>query len=253
LIETVPLGELLESRARLLLSFPHYDADRAGMILDELRGVGVESLVLRGRHMVDGVPIMGKGHTGIVVPGLVGEDLVAVKILRVDAGRESLDAEAECLGFANGVGVGPKIHGVAPHLLVMELVEGEYLVRWVKGLDREDEALLRRVFAALLEKAHRLDEAGLDHGELSTAHRHVIVSGGEPRIIDFESASTGRKVANVTSIAQYLFFNRGMRESVGKIIPLPDGDSLIGALSEYKRSPSREGLRAVLGASGLVA
>jgi len=253
LIETVPLGELLESRARFLLSFPHYNVDRAGMILDELRGVGVESLVLRGRHEVDGVPIMGKGHTGIVVTGLVGEDLVAVKILRVDADRESLDAEAECLGVANGVGVGPKIHGVAPHLLVMELVEGEYLVRWVKELDREDEALLRRVFGALLNKAHRLDEVGLDHGELSTAHRHVIVSGEDPRIIDFESASTGRRVANVTSIAQYLFFNRNMKESLGKVMPLPDEDSLIEALQAYKRNPSGERLRVVLGVSGLVA
>ena len=253
MIETVPLGELLESRARFLLSFPHYNADRAGMILDELREAGVESLVLRGRHEVDRVPIMGKGHTGIVVQGLVGEELVAVKILRVDADRESLDAEARCLGVANRVGVGPRLHGVAPHLIVMELVEGDYLVRWVKGLDREDEALLRGVLIALLEKAHRLDEVGLDHGELSTAHRHVIVSGGEPRIIDFESASTGRRVANVTSIAQYLFFNRNMKESLGRVIPLPDEDSLIEALSAYKRDPSREGLRAVLGVSGLVA
>ena len=249
----MPLGELLESRARSLLSFPHYNADRAEIILEELRGVGVEALVLNGRQEVDGVLIMGKGHTGIVVSGQVGEDLVALKILRVDADRESLDAEAECLGVANGVGVGPRLHGVAPHLLVMELVEGEYLVRWVKGLEQVDEALLRDVLVKLLKKAYRLDEVGLDHGELSTAHRHVIVSGGEPRIIDFESASTGRRVANVTSVAQYLFFNRGMRESLGRVIPLPDGDALIGALSAYKRAPSEEGFRAVLGVSGLVA
>jgi len=94
---------------------------------------------------------------------------------------------------------------------------------------------------------------GLDHGELVRAHRHVIVSGGEPRIIDFESASTSRRCANVTSVVQYLFFNRRMAGLVGRVIPVPEREGLIGALRGYRRAPSEEGFRRVLGACGLSA
>ena len=61
----------------------------------------------------------------------------------------------------------------------MELVEGDYLVDWVGGLGPGDVGLLRGALLDLMEQARRLDVAGLDHGELSSARRHVIVSGGE--------------------------------------------------------------------------
>jgi len=94
---------------------------------------------------------------------------------------------------------------------------------------------------------------GLDHGELSRADRHVIVKGEEPRIVDFESASTARRCSNVTSIAHYLFLNRRMRGLVGGFLPLPSRDGLFRALRRYKEAMTDEGFISVLVACGLAA
>jgi putative serine/threonine protein kinase len=252
LSDIIPLGGLLESRAGFLLSYPSADPERARVVIEELGGLGVSALILKGRHMIDGVPILGKGHVGIVMAALLGGEEVAVKLRRSDADRVSMEAEGEYLRVANGVSVGPRLLGVSGEVLVMELVEGGYLVDWVGGLEPKDAGLLRGVLLDLMEQARRLDEVGLDHGELSSARRHVIVSGGVARIVDFESASVSRRCSNVTSMAQYLFFNRGMAGGVGGVISLPDRDSLVVALSAYRRRPGEESFRRVLAASGLM-
>lgn len=249
--ETIPLDGFLGSRAGFLISYPTYDEEEACRRLRELRGLGVEALMLGGRHALRGVLVIGKGHVGVVVGALMDGRRVALKIRRADADRASLEGEAEMLRFANGVSVGPRLLGASPNFLVMELVEGDYLVDWVGGLGPSDGELLRRILAAVLGRARRLDEAGQDHGELARADRHVIVAGGEPRIVDFESASTSRRCRNVTSLVQYFFFNRRMAGLVGKIVRLPDREGLLETLGWYRREPTDESFHLVLGACGL--
>lgn len=252
MIETIPIDGLIGSRAGFLLSYPVYDGEVAEERLVELRGLGVEAVELQGRHAIDGVPVLGKGHVGVVLAARAGGRLVALKVRRVDADRETLEREAELLRVANGVSVGPRLFGVSRNFLLMELIEGEYLVDWVGGLGPADAGSLRRVIGDLLDRVHRLDMVGLDHGELSSAHRHVMVAGGVPRIIDFESASTVRRCSNVTSVAHYLFFNRRMRERVGSVLGLPERGALLGALAGYKSGLSGERLGALKSVLGLV-
>ncbi len=251
--ETVALEGLLGSGAAFLLSYPRYDGAEVERRVRELRGLGVEALELRGRHVVGGVSVLGKGHVGVVVAARLGGVSVALKIRRTDADRESLEAEASSLRLANGASVGPVCLGSSSNFLVMELVEGDYLVDWLGGLGPSEGGLLGRVLGRLLWKARRLDVVGLDHGELSRADRHVIVEGGEPRIVDFESASTARRCSNVTSIAHYLFLNRRMRGLVREVLPLPSKDGLFRALRRYKEDMTDEGFMSVLVACGLAA
>ncbi len=249
--ETIPVDGLIGSRAGFLLSYPRFEEGRALERLGELGALGVTEIELRGRHMIDGVPVLGKGHVGVVLAARFDGSTVALKVRRVDADRGTMEREAEYLRVANGVSVGPRLFGVSRNFLLMELIEGEYLVDWVGGLGPGDAGVLGRVVGGLLDRAHRLDMAGLDHGELSSAHRHVVVSGGVPRIIDFESASTRRRCSNVTSVAHYLFFNRRMREGVGRVLVLPDREALLGALAGYKSGPSGERLGALKSVLGL--
>ena len=242
----------MESRAGFLLSYPSDDAERARVVLGELEEMGISALVLKGRHAINGVLILGKGHAGVVMAALLGGEEVAVKLRRADADRASMEAEGEFLRVANGASVGPRLLGVSREVLAMELVEGSYLVDWVGGLEPGDAGQLREVLLGLMEQARRLDVAGLDHGELSSARRHVIVSGGVARIVDFESASVSRRCSNVTSMAQYLFFNRGMAGGLGGVMPPPDRDGLVSALSGYRRRPGEASFRRVLAASGLI-
>ena len=88
--------------------------------------------------------------------------------------------------------------------MISQLIEDDTLANWLEV--RKEKEVFRRVLGDVLEQCWRLDEAGLDHGELSKAPRHLLVDGtGLPFIVDFETASINRKVANVTSVCQYLF------------------------------------------------
>ncbi|RJS86683.1 serine/threonine protein kinase [Candidatus Bathyarchaeota archaeon] len=242
----IPLDRLLEGRASLLLCYPRFTGEEAERRLEELRGLGVDALILEGRHEVEGLRVLGKGHVSIAVEARVGDEVYALKIRRTDADRESFRDEAEKLRMANDVGVGPRLVRYTDNFLLMELIRGEYLPDWIEALSPGDEELLRSVLKSLLEKARKLDEIGLDHGELSRAHRHIIVSGGEPRLIDFESASTDRRVSNITSLTQYLFINRRMRRLISRILKPPEIQPLIEALKQYKREPSDENYRRIL-------
>jgi putative serine/threonine protein kinase len=235
--EVIPLERLLQSRASLLICYPTFDVEEAERRLRELRHLRVEAVELRGRHQIRGLKVLGKGHVGVVVAVQADGVTAALKIRRVDADRDSFCTEAEHLRLANGVSVGPRLLAASANFLLMEMVEGDYLADWVDELETSDSWLLRLVLRRLFDKAEVLDRVGLDHGELSRAHRHVIVSESEPRIIDFESASVNRRAANVTSIVHYTFFNGRMRNLIGKILPLPDREMLIEALRRYRRSP----------------
>jgi putative serine/threonine protein kinase len=243
---------MIERRESFLLSYPNNELERVKIILDELEDLGISELIFKGRHQIDGIPILGKGHVGIVLAASIKKNLVAVKIKRTDADRISLEFEGEYLKIANGASVGPKLINVSQNVLVMELIEGAYLIDWVQGLDSSDKELLKAILIDLLNQVRRLDMIGLDHGELSRASRHIIISQDCATILDFESASLSRRCSNVTSLVQYIFFNQGMVNEVSNIIPIPDRDSLIGALSTYRWWPGEPSFQRVLQATALI-
>ena len=249
--ETIPVGSLRGSAAFRLLSWPSFDEALAGGRLRDLRLLGVDALVLGGPHLVGSMRILGKGHVGVVVAVQAGDVKAALKVRRTDADRASLRGEAELLGLANGVLVGPGLLGCTDDLLLMELVNGPYLGDWIDGLEPSDGDKLRAVLRALLLDARRLDGVGLDHGELVRVRRHIIVAGGVPRIIDFESASTGRRAANVTTVVQSLFLNQGTSARLGRLIVLPDREPLLAALRGYKAGMSDAGFAEILRVLGL--
>jgi putative serine/threonine protein kinase len=133
----------------------------------------------------------------------------------------------------------------------MEFINGPYLSDWIRELTSWEAESLRTVIRSLLLQARRLDEAGLDHGELVRLRRHVILRGGEPVIIDFESASTDRRVANVTTILQSLFLNSNTSRTIGAIIELPERETLLGALRAYRKDMSTVSFEELLRVAGL--
>ena len=73
----------------------------------------------------------------------------------------------------------------------------EQLIKWLTEVLTK----LKKTVKKVLEDCYRLDQLGLDHGELSNISKHVIV-GKKTTLIDFESSSTNRRVSNVTSACQ---------------------------------------------------
>jgi putative serine/threonine protein kinase len=208
--------------------------------LEELAEHGVTSVEFSGEASAFNVPVLGKGFVGIVVKAHLGNQIAALKIRRVDANRLGLQHEAKMLIKANSLQVGPKLISVSKNLLLMQLIEGDLLPKWLDAHKEKKQVL--DVLNEVLEQCWRLDSVGLDHGELNKAPKHLIVDKQhKPWIVDFETASVDRKVANVTSVCQFLFISgskvsRIIAETLGK----RNHEEIICALRRYKNDRTRE-------------
>jgi putative serine/threonine protein kinase len=221
--------------------------------LKELRKLGVKAVEFTGKKIAFDVPVLGKGYVGIVVAVHTDVGKGALKIRRVDADRVGMQHEAEMLRRANAINVGPKMLNVTENFLLMEFIEGTLFPQWIGALKgRGTRSRIRRVLRAVLGQCYRLDEAGLDHGELSRAPKHIIVDADDyPHLVDFEAASINRKVSNVTSICQYLFIGSQAAKTIKRKLGKVEEKELINALRNYKQERTREGFKKILDVCGL--
>lgn len=230
-----------------ILTYPRFDeADHAARIA-ELRSLGVSSIIPGGDTLLLGTRIAGKGCVGLVVRAQVGKRICALKIRRVDANRASMACEARLHRFANDAGVGPLLYDFSHNFMLMKFAEGPSIAAWVTGAGREQ---ARKTVRNILEQCFVLDRAGLDHGQLSRLDRHIIIDK-HPVIIDFETASTERRVANVSAAGQSLFVAGAVAAMMGRTLGQIDRDAAISALKEYKHNQTRKGLAMLLDFLGI--
>lgn len=223
-----------------VLCYPRASEAELQSRVGELRMLGVEALEFCGKGSAFNVPVLGKGYVGLVVTAHMKGQRLALKIRRVDAGRMSLQHEAEMLSKANSVQVGPKIVSHSRNFLLMQLIDGDLLPAWLET-NREKEDVCK-VLADILVQCWRLDAVGLDHGELSKAPKHLIVdSSQQPWIFDFETASDARKPANITAVCQYLFMGGGpVAAAVADALGKRNTVAIIDALRVYKKDRTSE-------------
>ena len=144
--------------------------------------------------------------------------------------------------------IGPKLVEVSENFLLMELVEGKHFPEWLESMNETEGVVrVRLVLKEILEQCYRLDEANLDHGELSNAYKHIIIdSDGVPHLIDFETASVNRKASNVTAVCQYLFLGSQIADKTKMFLGNVDEKQLIKALRGYKREQTKEDFEKIL-------
>ena len=126
------------------------------------------------------------------------------KSTRVDMVKK----EAENLELANSVGVGPKFvaFDVEKRIVLWEFVEGVTFDKWLFETNVSKEKLCKLIIE-LLKQGEKMDEIGLDHGQLAGVGKNIIVRKNKPVIIDFEKGSQARKAHNVGSLRSFLFLN----------------------------------------------
>lgn len=225
-----------------ILTYPRFDEAEYRARLGELRRLGVRSLLVGGRTMIGGVRIAGKGNVGLVIKARAGSKTCALKIRRTDANRENMENEVRLHRIANGARVGPRLLKHSDNFMLMEFARGESISDWAPA-SAED---ARKVAKSVLEQCYRLDRAGIDHGELSHLDNHVIVSGSRAAIIDFESASTGRKMSNVSAAGQSLFVAGAVAATLAGVLKV-DREKAIAELKKYKWDQTRKNFDALLG------
>jgi putative serine/threonine protein kinase len=208
----------------------------------------VQAVEFTGEKQIFDVRVLGKGKVGIVLTAFTKTGRVALKIRRIDADRKEMTHEAEMLKKANKAQAGPRLISVRRDFLLMEFLEGATLPEYVRSFKgRGAINRIRAVLLNVLQQCRRLDETGLDHGELSRAPKHIIIdSQDRAHIVDFEAASTERRPSNVTSICQYLFIGSQLARTLSRRLGQINKKALILALQRYKFARTEQNFASIL-------
>ena len=238
----IPIQKLLEQPYATVLCYPRPTKKELTKRVKELQKLNITDISFQGPKQLLNLHMLGKGCVGLVVLARLHGKKAALKIRRVDADRPTMQHEAQMLKQANSTNVGPKILAASRNFLIMQYLQGQTLEEWLKNHRERTEK--KKVLREILEQCWRLDQAGLDHGELGYAAKHVIISRKDkPTIVDFETASTNRHPANVTAISHYLFLG-GVRP---KTLGIPrNRQRLIETLRLYKKDRTRQNFEKVL-------
>ena len=242
----VRLENLDEEPYASVVCYPRSNPAETQRRIEELRQHGVEALEFAGKTNASNIPVLGKGYVGVVVVAYVKGQKVALKMRRIDADRLDFQHEAEMLQKANAIGVGPKFIAISNNFMLSQLIEGDLLEDWLET--QPDKALIRGVLVDILEQCWSLDEAGLDHGELSKAPKHLLVDkDNRAFIVDFETASVVRKVINVTSVCQFLFMgNSRAAKMLDEVFGKKSRVELIAALKNFKKNTNRKNFEGLI-------
>lgn len=246
--ERVSVEKLEKERYARVICYPRYGPEDLKMRLKEMKQLSVRAVEFVGEKTVFDLPVLGKGCVSVVVLAHTGFGKAALKIRRTDADRPSMHHESEMLTIANTVAVGPRLIGFTENLLLMEFIDGRLLPIWIEKIQGTGaESKIPHVLGNVMEQSYRLDETGLDHGELSRASKHIIVPlENDPYILDFESASINRRISNVTSICHYLFVRSEVARAVNEKLGSIRKEDLIKLLRSYKKNRSRQNFENVL-------
>jgi putative serine/threonine protein kinase len=235
--ELLPLEEVKLEHHGLLLCYPAPERKEFEKRLRELEKLGIRCLELAGSKRVHPFSILGKGYSSLVVAAVRRDGLrCALKIRRLDSGKPDLGHEATMHSAANRVGVGPRLYGFTENILSMELVEGVHLPEWLTAVEEKGKRdAVKKVLKETLTQCRSLDKAGLDHGELSLASKHILISREDrPYLIDFEKSSLRRRPANVTALCHFLFLGGATAERIAALMGRISREALRELLRRYK-------------------
>ena len=229
-----PISVFKEDPYKKILAFPKVKESEIKNRIVELKKLGISHVSFTGPLQIGKCHILGKGYVGMVILAKKSGNNVALKIRRADSPRKNMSDEARLLKIANKINIGPKFIKNSKNFLVMELIDGEKIIDWAKNSKTKSKDLYH-VINNVLRECYLLDNVGLDHGELSTIDKHVIVGKNRNTIIDFESSSTKRIPSNVSAATQAIFIGTGLAKIIRKKIHVPRRDKIIRLVRNYKK------------------
>ena len=229
-----PISVFKEHPYKKILAFPKVKESEIKNRIVELKKLGISHVSFTGSLQIDKCHILRKGYVGMVILAKKSGNNVALKIRRADSPRKNMSDEARLLKIANKINIGPKFIKNSKNFLVMELIDGEKIIDWAKNSKTKSKDLYH-VINNVLRECYLLDNVGLDHGELSTIDKHVIVGKNRNTIIDFESSSTKRIPSNVSAATQAIFIGTGLAKIIRKKIHVPRRDKIIRLVRNYKK------------------
>lgn len=242
----LPIKKTVSEPYSKILGYPRATKRQLESRVSELKKLGISHISFQGKTRIGTLNVLGKGYVGVVVLAKKRNKVCALKIRRLDSQREGMKNEAKLLKLANQSGVGPLLLDSSKNFLVMEFLDGEKIGDWVNSLSGKGRvSKIKSVIRKVLEDCYNLDQARFDHGELSSIVKHVIV-GKKVTMIDFESSSIERRVANVTSATQGIFIGSGISKKVHRLYKIPKKEQIIEVLRRYKKEQTRNSFEQLL-------
>ncbi|MBI2598481.1 MAG: hypothetical protein HYW50_04765 [Candidatus Diapherotrites archaeon] len=175
------------------------DAYRSGLLDEFLKRSGLRVLKQ-----------ISKGYSSIVFLAKNKEGkMFVLKVEKPKSPRKNMvQKEASNLALANSAKIGPRLFSFdeKARTILMEFVNGVTFAGWLFE-KKPSKKQLKKFVKNLLLQAKKLDEIGLDHGQLAGKGANILVRNGLPVIIDFEKASQVRKCHNETQLRSFLFEN----------------------------------------------
>ena len=240
-----PISVFKKDPYKKILTFPQVTESEITKRMVELRKLGITHISFTGPLQIEKCHILGKGYVGMVVLAKKRNSIVALKIRRTDSPRKNMTNEAKLLKTANKLEIGPKFIKNSKNFLIMEYIDGEKIIDWAKKSETKAKEI-RSVVKNVLRECFLLDDAGLDHGELSTIDKHVIINKKRNTIIDFESSSVNRKPSNVTGATQGILIGTGLAKIIQKKIKIPTKKKIIDLIRMYKKNPTLENFESLI-------
>ena len=118
---------------------------------------------------------------------------------------EMVEKETKYMKLANKAKMGPKFvdSNIKGRFIVYEYFDAIPLINY---LDKFDKTEFIDFLGILFAQGKKLDELGLDHGQLVGKGTNIMVlKNGKPIIVDFEKSSNNRKTHNVNVLISYFF------------------------------------------------
>ncbi|MEM1749072.1 MAG: hypothetical protein QXT83_05620 [Sulfolobales archaeon] len=192
-----------------LLTYPKDDVELGIKRYAKLRELGIVGIYDYGPTLINGIRVLGKGHSSVVF--LARHDAlgdVAVKVRRADSKRDSLAKEGYLMSL-DKFNVVPKVYYFDDDVIIMEYLNGVVLGDYLKNANTNYS--LVKVVSNVVIAAYMLDLDLIDHLELTNPTRHVfILEDLRVRFVDFESARISPNPCNLCRITSYFINLFGM-------------------------------------------
>ena len=232
-----------------LICYPKFDAVNYTLKIKDLFSLHLKFVILEGNTILYNNNILVKGCEGLVLKVENNKnEIMAVKIKRTDSCRNSMKNEFDFYNLANMYRIGPKVYSYTDNVLLMDFLEGISIENWFLKTEL-DSNLIKTVVIDILNQCFILDKINLDHGQLNRLCNHIIIRPDNLKcsIIDFESASTFRKVSNLSSAFQGLFFRGIISKKINSYINYENKiKEFLKLLKIYKSNISRENFDSIL-------
>jgi len=186
-LEALPCEPLPPDDRRVALAVC-YPRPRCHRDPDWLTTYGIVAVcdVAGGTPLLGGLRVLGKGHAGVVMAALHTKGPVAVKVLRLDSKRGSLEWEARLQLEASRAGAAPRMWAWSDWFIVSDLVAGPSLEVLAEHGEPPGWAVIEA-----LRAARALDATGILHHEIHRPWRNILYTTSKALIVDYESASRG--------------------------------------------------------------